>query len=246
MSLTTGLQLPFGVQPVNPVPVDSWSGPFFGLDETTAINAANASIPAAIRYQSMEVRLIISGTARKYWYRDGILDEHLIEFSSGQSNASGGVLTDIVLNEVPTGILDGVNKSFSLASTPSSPASVMLWVNGQLMTQGTNRDYTVSGRSITFLPFAPSSDDILVTMYTRVTETKQIAINESVEMLTNLTGLYLRIARSPNPSSSLMLFRNGQLLTQDSDYTLTGREISILNNAIELDDVFLSTYSYVP
>jgi hypothetical protein len=194
----------------------------------------------------MEVRLIIAGTARKYWYRDGILDEHLIEFSSGQSNATGGVLTDIVLNEVPTGILDGLNKSFSLASTPSSPASVMLWVNGQLMTQGSNRDYTVSGRSITFLPFAPASDDILVTMYTRVTETKQIALNESVEMLTNVAGMYLRIARSPNPSSSLMLFRNGQLLTQDSDYTLTGREISILNNAIEPDDVFLSTYSYVP
>jgi hypothetical protein len=83
-------------------------------------------------------------------------------------------------------------------------------------------------------------------MYTRVTETKQIALNESVEMLTNVAGMYLRIARSPNPSSSLMLFRNGQLLTQDSDYTLTGREISILNNAIEPDDVFLSTYSYVP
>ena len=59
MALTTGLQIPFGIQPVNPVPVDAWSGPYTGSlgndNEAGAISAANESIPSAIRFQSMEV-----------------------------------------------------------------------------------------------------------------------------------------------------------------------------------------------
>jgi hypothetical protein len=31
MSLTQGLQLPSGIQPVNSAPVDSWSGPYDGV-----------------------------------------------------------------------------------------------------------------------------------------------------------------------------------------------------------------------
>ena len=59
MSLTPGLQIPFGIQPVNPVPVDAWSGPYSGATEVAALSAANASIPSGIRFQSLEVRLII-------------------------------------------------------------------------------------------------------------------------------------------------------------------------------------------
>ena len=88
MSLTSGLQIPFGVQPVNPVPVDAWSGPYSGATEVAALSAANASIPSGVRFQSLEVRLIIAGVAYKYWYRDGITDVNLVEFASG-SGGSG-------------------------------------------------------------------------------------------------------------------------------------------------------------
>lgn len=88
MSLTPGLQLPFGIQPLQPVPVDSWSGPYSGATEAAALSAANASIPSGIRFQSLEVRLIIAGVAHKYWYRDGITDVSLVEFASG-SGGSG-------------------------------------------------------------------------------------------------------------------------------------------------------------
>lgn len=89
MPLTTGLQLPFGIQPVNPYPVDSWSGPYTGLTETAAKNEANSSITSAIRFQSMEVRLIYSGRAFKYWYRDGVSDSNLVKFDSDYLNYSG-------------------------------------------------------------------------------------------------------------------------------------------------------------
>ena len=92
--MSTGFQLPFGIQPVNPVPVDFYSGPYSAATEVDAINAANYAIPSAVRFQSMEVRLIIAGTPHKYWYRDGIADGNLVEFlgtagSSGTSGTSG-------------------------------------------------------------------------------------------------------------------------------------------------------------
>jgi hypothetical protein len=80
MPLTTGLQLPFGVQPVNPVPVDSWSGPYSASTLVDAISAANTAIPSAIRFQSMQVRLVVSGTPYIYWYKDGISDSDLVSY----------------------------------------------------------------------------------------------------------------------------------------------------------------------
>ena len=80
MALTTGLQLPYGIQPVNPVPVDAWSGPYSGADEATALGLANAAIPIGVRFQSMGVRLIIANIARMYLYKDGINDNNLVEF----------------------------------------------------------------------------------------------------------------------------------------------------------------------
>jgi hypothetical protein len=91
MPLTTGLQLPFGVQPVNPVPVDSWSGPYTGAVDTieSAKDAANSAINSAIRFQSMEVRLIAGGKSYKYWYRDGVSDSNLVLFSAGDGLITG-------------------------------------------------------------------------------------------------------------------------------------------------------------
>jgi hypothetical protein len=91
MSLTPGLNLPFGIQPVNPVPVDSWSGPYTGLTEGAALTLANSSIPSAIRFPTMEVRIIVGSTGKKFWYRDGILDGDLVEFASG-SGSTGNFL----------------------------------------------------------------------------------------------------------------------------------------------------------
>lgn len=80
MSLNTGLQLAFGVQPLNPVPVDVWSGPYEDIILQDAIDQANIAIPVAVRFKSMEVRLIVNGVTKKYWYRDGVSNTDLIEF----------------------------------------------------------------------------------------------------------------------------------------------------------------------
>jgi hypothetical protein len=245
MALTQGLQLPFGVQPVNPVPVDAWSGPYVAATEQDAIDAANAAITPAIRFQSMEVRLIIGGVSHKYWYRDGVADADLVEFSSGAGGGggAGGLLTELVLNETPAGAIDGSNGSFTIANTPAASSTVMLWLNGQLLTQAS--DYTVAGRNITFLIAPPQTGDVLLSMYTKVVVVKQFAMNEVVAQVVIGGEPGLRVQSVPEPTQSLMLFRNGQLLTLDSDYTLTTRDIQFLNGTIEPEDVFLATYSYL-
>ena len=108
MSLTAGLQLPFGIQPVNQVPVDSWSGPYTGApdDLQTAIDAANTTIPAAVRFLSMQVRLVVNGESRKFWYKNGIDDADLLECIGGNG---GNSATDTYF--FVSGSLDGEHKS---------------------------------------------------------------------------------------------------------------------------------------
>jgi len=108
MPLVPGLQLPFGVQPVNPVAVDSWSGPYTGDPDNlqSAIDTANSSIPSAVRFKSMEVRLVVEGVSRKFWYRDGILDSDLVEFLGGTGGYEG---TDTYF--YVSGSTDGTNRS---------------------------------------------------------------------------------------------------------------------------------------
>jgi hypothetical protein len=97
MPLTPGLQIPFGIQPVQAVPVDSWSGPYTGADLATAIAAANSAIPSGIRFQSMEVRLIVGGTSYKYWYKNGTTDSDLVEFSGGGVSSGSFSLTSGII-----------------------------------------------------------------------------------------------------------------------------------------------------
>jgi len=76
-----GLQLPYGIKPANPVPVDALSGPYEAVLLQDAINLANATIPSALRYKSMLVRLIVSGESLLYWYKYGIADSNLVNYA---------------------------------------------------------------------------------------------------------------------------------------------------------------------
>ena len=96
---TSGLQLGYGIQPVNPVPVDSFSGPYVGGSTTAAVALANSTIPAALRFLSLEARILAPDPnnagqtlAYKYWYRGSTADSGLVEFSSASSTGSGVTL----------------------------------------------------------------------------------------------------------------------------------------------------------
>lgn len=303
-----GLQLPYGLQPVNPAPVDAWSGPYNGANAAAATAAALAAIPTGVRFQSMEVRLIVGGISKKYWFRDGTEDGDLVEFepggavdltglaqlsgatftgavvanaglsgslttltdgvtpylvggegvsvttgSNGQVQVSltgsmrAGTVTDLVLNAELSGTRDGTNTTFTLPDSSIDPGTLMLWLNGQLLTLGS--DFTLSGSTITFISSAPPvPSDVLRAMYSRQLTTKLFALAvepESVAVMNDaVTGLIL--PHDPDPASSLMLFLNGQLLTQgdEHDYSLSSRTVTFARSLMTTD-IIRATYSYV-
>jgi hypothetical protein len=309
-----GLQLPYGLQPVNPAPVDAWSGPYVGATLTAARSAALEAIPLGVRFQSMEVRLIVGGVSKKYWFRDGTADSNLVEFSSGNQAGGGGeidlsgyallsgatfsgpivasaglsgslttltdgatpyltggtgvsvttgsngqvqvslsggarsgTVTDLVLNAELSGTRDGTNTVFTLPDSSIDPGTLMLWLNGQLLTLGS--DFTLAGNTVTFVnEVAPVTTDVLRAMYSRQVSTKLFALAVEPTAITvvnnELTGLTL--PQHPDPATSLMLFLNGQLLTQgqDHDYSLTGGIVTFARGLMA-SDVIRATYSYV-
>ncbi len=302
-----GLQLPYGLQPVNPAPVDAWSGPYIGTTVSEARSNANSAIPSGVRFQSMEVRLIVGGISKKYWYRDGVSDSDLVEFSSagsvdlsgyaplvgatfvgplvataglsgsltklsdgstpylvggsgvqvttgsnGQVQVSlagpvqGGTVTDLALNVELAGTLDGLNTVFTAPHANIDESSFMLWLNGQLLTKGS--DYSVSSSTVTFINnVVPAATDVLRAMYSRQITTKLFALAVEPAGVTvvndEVTGLTL--PQNPDPSSSLMLFLNGQLLTQgpSHDYSLSGNVVTFARSLLQTD-IFRATYSY--
>lgn len=117
MAITPGLQLPYGIQPTNPIPVDSLSGPFTGGSTAAAVASANAAISPALRFQSMEVRLIVGGLSYKYWYYDGTGDANLVEMQTAA--VAGGISGDYVQSiEGLTGIV-GLSAGSGVSITTS-------------------------------------------------------------------------------------------------------------------------------
>ena len=137
MALTPGLQIPIGIQPVNPVPVDSWSGPYTGSlgndNEAGAKAAANASIPSDIRFQSMEVRLIFGNVAYKYWYRNGIANADLILFSSeGSGGSSASYFNSETVGAIFTTGALAIRGSENIDSPRDKGSNVFFYVSGSL------------------------------------------------------------------------------------------------------------------
>ena len=88
--------------------------------------------------------------------------------SDGSSGVDGTQVilhTDYVTQEVTTGTLDGSNVSFSLGSTPRT-GTVTLILNGLVLAEGAENDYTISGDTVT-MGYAPESDDRLVASYVK-------------------------------------------------------------------------------
>lgn len=71
--------------------------------------------------------------------------------------------TNFVTNEVPSGTINGVNASFTLAATPTA-GTEQLYLNGVRLFPGAGNDYTISGTAITMLN-VPQTGDRLTSDY---------------------------------------------------------------------------------
>ena len=325
MSVTVGLQLPFGIQPVNPVPVDAWSGPFTGSPDTVASAkaVANAAIQSSVRFQSMEVRLIVEGISRKFWYRDGVEDINLVEFLASPGDASpGGDDTQVQFNdggmfegdanftfnkstsslkvnnlsgsltklsdgtsflvagsgiqiasgsngsvtitalqqvaspsvpliswmENPEGATDGINTTFSLNYAPFPTTSLMFYVNGILQKQGEFNDYSLIDNAAS-LNYIPTSGSIIAATYAyKLLPDVVIDINWMEVPTGNLDGINytFTLAKAPVPAAAAMLYVNGVLQRQGPlyDYTFSATSTVTMNYVPYSGSSIAVTYPY--
>ncbi len=159
------------------------------------------------------------------------------------SQISRKYVNEIVFNERVAATDNEVGLFFSLASAPSDPGSVQLWLNGQLLTNG--EDYTVTDRLVKMLTEPLAAEDRLIASYSRPIVMKQYAFGERLTP----TGSMAYLKNQPTVSNDVMVFVNGQLLLRgnapnDADYIISGNEVNF-SVVLETADVVLATYSYI-
>jgi hypothetical protein len=172
--------------------------------------------------------------------------------TNGIGGNSSAFLARLAINDVPSGAIDSVNDTFTLARAPSDTSQVMIWLNGQLLTQGPGYDYTIAGSTLTFYDDSiPVEDDVLSAMYPYVEAASRYVLNERVIMTQVGPNIQGDLASTPQQSAKLMLFWNGQLLSQgvERDYVIVGKTIyinpGVLNDYLDPDDIFVATYTAV-
>ena len=69
-----------------------------------------------------------------------------------------------VYNETPSGTINGVNDTFTLAHAPNPSSSLTLTLNGQVLIQGS--DYTLSGSTITMTTIPLTGMELKSPFYT--------------------------------------------------------------------------------
>ena len=87
--------------------------------------------------------------------------------SAGVVTVTGALKgTNLVYGEVPTGTINGVNATFTLANAPVANTE-QVFFNGSRLLRGAAEDYTISGNTLTMISYIPTSGDKIVVDYTK-------------------------------------------------------------------------------
>lgn len=164
--------------------------------------------------------------------------------NSLSASGSNAVFVDA---ETPTGTLNGSNGSFTLSHTPAPVTSLSLYRNGLI--QATGIDFTISGSAITFLTAStPRAGDVVLAYY-RIPGTGAAIIFTDAELpggAANGANLNFTLASAPNPPASLKLYKNGMLLSQGGDYSISGSSVTFASatSAPQTGDSLLAAYRH--
>jgi hypothetical protein len=144
------------------------------------------------------------------------------------------------------GTLNGNNTSFTISQVPVA-GSLAIYRNGLLQTAGV--DYTVAGATVTFMPNSvPRSTDILRAYY-RIAGPATIAVFVDSEVpggTIDGNNLSFTLANTPTPAASLKLYKNGVLLNQGGDYTLSSANVTFASTTVtpQPGDTLIASYRH--
>jgi hypothetical protein len=140
-------------------------------------------------------------------------DSLVVSYETGTSSR--------IVRETPSGSIDGSNASFALGGTPVVN-SAEVFLNGQLL--ASTVDYTLSGSTLTQILIPQTGDTFVVSYETDVTDR---VVNETPTGSVDGSNATFVLAATPTDGSE-EVFLNGWLLTDLTDYTISGATITMI------------------
>ena len=110
-----------------------------------------------------------------------------VDGSSGPCGSGGGLIPNYSDAETPSGVINGLNTTFTLMFTPSPEASLELYLNGLFMEAGV--DYQLAGNAIMFfVGSTPQPGDLLVANYRYANPNNPLGTLTSAQVVCSTTG----------------------------------------------------------
>jgi hypothetical protein len=174
-----------------------------------------------------------------------------VDGSSGPCGSGGGDTSVAYADaETPTGLVNGINTTFNLNFSPAPAASLAFFRNGVLMKQGF--DYTLSSNVVTFYTASsPQTGDLLTASYrysSTVTAQSGMMYADGETPWGPVDGINaaFTLTFAPSPPASLALYRNGILMKQGADYTVSGNTITVYATSVLMPgDILTAYYRYI-
>lgn len=228
------LELPFGIKPLNPVPVEYWTGPYSGSSIQEAIDTANSGIPSAVRFVSMEASLIVSGVAQKYWYASGTNDIDLVAFSPPASTSPTGTPSGVSFFD-DYGSLSGDNTF--IYDGQSVKVSGAIFASGERVItsdeiyhikQLTQAEYdAITPDSATFYIITDASEDAAISGYF------ESRVDQADSDILTVSGLLGSAGgSSTGVPSGVGFFDDSGSLSGNNTFTYDGVDVSLSGNII--------------
>ena len=157
---------------------------------------------------------------------------------------TGSSTTGFVDAEVPAGILNGVNATFTLVSAPTPASSLAVYRNGLLLRQ--TGDYTNTGNTIVFVAGAiPQPADAVLASYRTFVALPGVGFvdGETPTGAVNGVNTVFMLAQTPSPATSLAVYRNGLRAKSVLDYTASGNSITFAVGSVpQIGDIVQCSY----
>lgn len=195
-------------------------------------NISSAPAPGTLIINKNGV-VIDYGTAYTYTDREITFTSSLA--STDKVYVTYQVILPQIVNEIPTGTIDGTNNTFTLSNVPYNGTD-QIFVNGYLKKKSI--DYTISGNTITFINIPAVSSVMLVSYFL----SNPMIINELPQGTIDGLNKVFTINNIPS-TNTLRMFANGSLLAKET-YTINGSTITFLTSPALNTVLQCSYYTY--